>query len=214
MSIHYCTILYECTYGTHSTYTVCTPYIVYTVHTVHTIHTIMHTVHTTYSTYSTHSTCNYAHNTYYIQYTHYIQYIRIVHTVHTIHSIQCTQYTQYIQYIQHTQCIMLSSHFTDVCIAVSFYLLCHLTQVHDVIEIVHFDDKLMRFIWLSESTGFHHLELVEAQLSMPPASMFNRFLYQAKVSRKPLTSGPWVVMPTEVSGLDKHVCTWSELYEE
>jgi hypothetical protein len=71
-------------------------------------------------------------------------------------------------------------------------------NIHDVFEVIYFDGSLMRCIWLSESTGFHHLELVEARLSIPPASMFNRFLYQARVSRKPLTSGPWVVMPTEI----------------
>ena len=72
-------------------------------------------------------------------------------------------------------------------------------QMSDVFNVVSHDDDHMTFIWLSESSGYHHLELVESQLSIPPATLFNRFLYQAHTQRKQLTTGPWVVMPTEVS---------------
>lgn len=72
-------------------------------------------------------------------------------------------------------------------------------QISDVFNVISHDDDHMAFIWLSESSGYHHLELVHSQLSVPPASLFNRFLYQAHTQRKPLTMGPWVVIPTEVS---------------
>lgn len=81
-----------------------------------------------------------------------------------------------------------------------FFIICVLDfQMSDVFNVISHDDDHMTFIWLSESSGYHHLELVQAQLSVPPASLFNRFLYQAQTQRKPLTTGPWVVMPTEVS---------------
>ena len=72
----------------------------------------------------------------------------------------------------------------------------------EVFNVISYDDDRLTFIWLSEASGYHHLEYVEAQLSSPPASLFNRFLYQAQTQRKQLTTGPWVVMPTEVSGHD------------
>ena len=85
--------------------------------------------------------------------------------------------------------------FKDDCV---MCVLSCIVQVTDSFALISADSSKVKFIWSSERSGFSHLELIEATLTFPPATRLNRYLYQASVTRRPLTKGPWVVMPTEV----------------
>lgn len=59
------------------------------------------------------------------------------------------------------------------------------------------DSKMIRFLWLSEASGYKHIHLVEAN---PPSSLSGA-IPCAKWTSKPITSGKWNVLGSKVERL-------------
>jgi len=68
--------------------------------------------------------------------------------------------------------------------------------VADVLHFLPTKDDHINFLWLSECSGFRHLELV----TMATGSVGdNDVMRDCEAHRKVLTSGDWVVQADEVS---------------
>jgi len=67
--------------------------------------------------------------------------------------------------------------------------------------VLHFlttNDDNIRFLWLSERSGYRHLELVTVATDSNESDV-NNMIQHCMVQRKVLTSGEWMVKQDQVS---------------
>jgi len=68
--------------------------------------------------------------------------------------------------------------------------------VTDVLHFLPTTDDHINFLWLSERSGFRHLELVTVNTGTPGSDDVIR---SCEANRKVLTAGEWVVLADQVS---------------
>ena len=73
-------------------------------------------------------------------------------------------------------------------------------QIQQVTDVLHFlttNDDNIRYLWLSESSGYRHLEMVT--VATDSSKDVSGIMQHCMVERKELTKGEWVIKQDQVS---------------
>ena len=73
----------------------------------------------------------------------------------------------------------------------------YIEQVTDVLHFLTTNDDNSQLLWLSERSGYRHLEMVT--VATDPNRDVSNLIQHCVVERKELTSGEWVIKQDQVS---------------